>query len=645
MSRCLHLRLLAASVALAASACADGGARGPQDPAPVVEPAGYLGPTLALDAPSPGAMLALAGPVALAGRACDPVHALSGATLGGAPVALAPAAAGSACRAFGAEFSPRAGLNVVRGEVVNDAGERGTLARAFLAAPAYFDPEGEGAASGLVLQAGQAFLDDGDRTTLDDVASLVEAVVHGRDLDADVGEVRFASPDANGDGHIDTVSHDCVFWTQRNKRTGFEAWKSGALTHGGVFVEALTLEDGGLSARLAIRGVRVPFGVTGNLDSGCLGDAQKTVHGDVTAAAITVEAHAAVGLDATGQPAVTFTSTTATLTNLDIDIALGVLVDWTGLGSLIGDAIEASVRGQIQAALRDGVKDALGTQIAAVLPALAAFGGELTLPAELGGGSLRLESGLDLLELTAEHLVLGTRVKVRAAEPGPAHPGAPGAMRLGGEPPDPATLGGDTLALAIGDDVLNQLLHAAWRAGALDLADLGPLLPVEGVGPGTRVALSAGLPPVVMPRRDGAPGVEVGWGEVGFDIALAGERGSASLRGRLSLSVGLERLEADGEGGLRPVFAPEAEVDVEVSDVDWDHLPTTRKLTEGLVRSLLANALPDLLGQAIRPFRLPALDLGALDPSLSGLSLRIEPSRAERAGSYHVVAGGAREGP
>jgi hypothetical protein len=341
---------------------------------------------------------------------------------------------------------------------------------------------------------------------------------------------------------------------------------------------------------------------------------------------------------------VTFPSTTATLTNLDIDIQLGWLVDWTGLGSLIGDTIEANVRGRIQSALRDGVRDAVGAQLAAVLPALASFGGELTLPAALGGGGVVLESGLDRLEFTAGHLLLGARVRVNAAAPVPAHAGAAGAMRLGGALPDPAALEGDTIALAIGDDVLNQLLHAAWRAGAFDLADLGSYLPVGGVAPATNIRLASGLPPVVMPRRGGSPGVDVGWGDVAFDIALTGERGAAHLRGNLSLVVGLESLEADA-GGLRPVFSPGAEVAVEVTEVDWDHLPTTRRLTEGLVRAMLQNALPDLLGQAVWAFRLPALDLGALDPSLSGQTLAIDAPRAERVGSYHVVSGGVRQGP
>jgi hypothetical protein len=635
------------AAALAASALACGGSQTSGGPGPGPEPAGYLGPSIALDAPPRGAMLeGEGGAVALAGRICDAVHPLAAATVNGAAVPLGRAAQPGACRPWSVEVEPRVGLNVVRGEVMNAAGEVGTLAQAFLRAPAYFDAEGDGAraGSGIVLQLGQDFLDDGDRTTLDDVASVIERVVGDQDLDLAVGPVRFASPDQDGDGEIDSVTHGCVFWNERNKRTGFEAWKSGPLTHGGVSLDALSLEDGGIAARLSIRDLRVPFGVMGNVDSGCLGDAQDTVHGDVTVAVIAVEAHAAVGLDGEGRPSVSFTSTEANLTNLDIDIELGWLVDWTGLGSLIGDTIEANVRGRIQSALRDRVRDALGEELARALPALAELGGEIALPPELGGGTIVLESEIDRLEFTSSHALVGASVRVRASGPAAERAEARGAMRLGGAPPDPSALEGDALALAVGDDVLNQVLHAAWLAGAFDLADLGALVPSGGPWPDARITLRSTLPPVVMPRPGDTGGADLGWGDVAFDISLAGERGAASVRGFLSLGAGLERIEAAG-GGLRLVFSPDPRVDVQVTHVDWDHLPTTRKLTEGLVRTALENALPDVLGQAVRAFPLPRLDLGALDPSLAGLALGVEATRAERLGRYSVVAGGVVAGP
>jgi len=625
------------SAALLAAACSRGPEGGGAPGTTLDEPAGYLGPTLVLETPARGAMLkGEAGPVALHGRACDDVHALASVSVAGQAVPV-PASAGPGCVDFDLSMPATVGLDVVRGEVVNDAGERGTLAQAFLLAPAYADLASDaGAPSGVLLRLGQQVIDDGDRTTLDDVASVVEGAVGGRDLDAVVGNVRFASPDSDGDGHIDAVAHDCVLWTERNHRTGFEAWKEGPLTHGGIHVDALRLEDGGLAAFLSVRAVRVPFGVLGNVDSGCLGDAQKTVHGQIRVASIAVEVHAAVGLDASGRPSVQATSTAATLTGLDIDIDLGVLVDWTGLGSLIGDAIEARVRGPMQAAIRDGVRDAVDGEVERTVSALAVLGGRFPLPAAVGGGAIDAAARLERLDFAADGAVLAAAVAVRAEEPSALRAGVPGPVRLGSPPPDAAALGTDPLAVAVSDDVLEEVLHAAWTAGGLDVPDVAALVPLRGLGAEAHLALAPALPPVVAPRDGG--GLALAWGDVAFDLSLSSAHGRARATGWISISVGLTGLAPDADGtGLVPVLDPDVDVAVEVTTVDWDHLPTSRALAEGMVEALVANALPGLAGRTLPAVPLPALDLGALGPGLPRLGLA--DASSSRAGGYQVVSG------
>ncbi|MFT3917517.1 MAG: hypothetical protein QM704_26555 [Anaeromyxobacteraceae bacterium] len=639
-------------LALALAACHDGGRQGASGPPPSLPPAadppGYLGPTLALDAPARGAMLDGAGPLALAGRACDDVHAITSATLAGSALALTGS---GSCRTFAAEVTPGVGLQVLRGEVVNDAGERGTLAQAVLVAPGFFDADGAGASagSGLLVRLGPRFLDDGDRATPDDVATVVQTVLDAQDLDAEVGAQRIASPDANGDGQLDTKRYSCALYTVTNKRTGYVAWKDGPLTRGPITVDGLALEQGGVVARITVHALRVPFGVTGNVDSGCLGDAQDSVHGDVTVRALTLEAHAAVAAGAAGLPTLEVTSTSASLDGLDIDIALGRLVDWTGLGSLIGDGIESVVRGPIQAALRDGVRVAVDARLRRLLPAVAAVGGAIKLPPALGGGALALEAGLDLADFTPERALVGLRVRIRPPDGagGALHAGARGAMRLGGGLPAEAALAGDALALGLADDALNQLLHAAWAAGALDVSRLALEGGVPG-SPGVRavVSVAPALPPVVMPRRDGSAGLELGWGELAFDVALEGPRGSAHVTGWLSIVIGLDGLGVDpATGTFRPAFAEAPEVTVELASVDWGDLPASRSLTEGLMAGILRAKLADLLGSAMGSAPLPAIDLGRLDPSLPSLRLGLSGPRDLRSAGYSVVAGGVAAVP
>ena len=122
-------------------------------------------------------------------------------------------------------------------------------------------------------------MDDGDRSTLDDVASVAQAALATLDVDAPIGEVRFASPDVDDDGRLDQTSHGCLSGPSTTGRPASRRGKSGPVTHGPVTVDALKLEEGGLSAHVTVWNPSVPFGATGNVDSGCLGDAQDTAHG------------------------------------------------------------------------------------------------------------------------------------------------------------------------------------------------------------------------------------------------------------------------------------------------------------------------------------------------------------------------------
>jgi len=639
-----HCALALAVLATAGGACGrrPGAAGGPLPVAPptVVEPAGYQGPTLALEAPARGAMLSEGGadpwPVTVRGQACDPVHALVALRIGGVEL---PLAGTGPCFAFEATVQSRLGLTVVTGEARNDAGQVGTLAQAMLRSPSWF-PAGAGpgsAASGaLAIQIGPAFLDDGDRSTPDELASLLERALAALDLDAAVGPLRFADPDADGDGHLDTVRHDCGLFRVTNKRTGFELWKSGPASVAGVRVDRLALAAGGIEARATAQGLVLPFSVTANLDGVCVPAVQDTVSGVARVDALTVEGRADVGLDGAGRPSVVFADLTATLTGLAIDIDLGPL-DFVGLGSAIGDALAAQVRGRAQAAIQAALRGQLETRLGQALAALAAFRREVALPPELGGGRLLLEGGLDAADFTAARGVLSGSLRIAAASPAPGHPALFGALRLGGDLPDASGLSASALAVGLKDDVLNQLLQAAWQAGAFDVAALD--LPAgSGDLAGSRLALVPRLPPVLVPRAGGAPWMDLAVGDLAFAIAVPSAGGDAVAHGFLSALLPVERLEA-GSGGLSVVFGAVPEVHVEVSDVNWDRPPLARAELQRLLERAAGSLLPGLLAGALRPLPIPALDLASLDPSFAGLTLQLGMPQLYRLGRYQFLSG------
>jgi hypothetical protein len=137
-----------------------------------------------------------------------------------------------------------------------------------------------------------------------------------------------------------------------------------------------------------------------------------------------------------------------------------------------------------------------------------------------------------------------------------------------------------------------------------------------------------------MPREAGAPGLDLGWGGVDFDLALPGG-GGAEVRGTLSLvlQVGIE---ADA-AGLRLAWGEPA-VDVEVRDANWEPRPQARAMARDLVAGAVRSLLPRLLSDAAGAFPLPTLDLATVDPGLPPLVLSFTDPRAERAGGYLLVS-------
>jgi hypothetical protein len=638
-------RLLVALLAFA-SAC---GGQPPPSPraAGAAATPGDLGPALTLDAPARGAMLRTSGAadeaVAVRGQACDSGHAVMTLAVDGRPIPVA--APGVGCVPFELAHPGRVGLNVVHAEATNDAWQLGTLAQAFLLGPDYFSPApgdpAARAAQGILLQVGPALLDDGDRTTPDDVASIAERLLAALDLDAAVGPARLASPDADGDGRLDTRRYACLLFSQTNARTGFEARKDGPFTHGPVTVDRLQPVGGGASVRVTVAAPRLPLAVTGNLDSGCLGAARLTVTGDASATALLLEGQVALGLDAGGAPLVSVPALSATLQGLSLDIDLGALANWTGLGSALGDALAAAVRGAVERALAGAVQQALVDRTTAALALLAGGRTAVALPAELGGATLLVDSGLDTLEFTPQGGLIGAWLHVHPETPRPEHQAAGpfGAMRLGGTGPDLgaflAALPGAALAIAVQDDLLQQVLHAAWLAGAFD-RDLSAFL--GGAFPGASLTVFAGLPPVVMPKAGRAPGVELGWGEVAFELRAPGPRGMLVAQGTFSAVLPVDHLEA-GAGGIDLGFGDAVEAWAQVTSVNWGPEAVAREALTAELEGALRNLLPQVLASAVRPVPLPRLDLAALDPALPALRLSLGSPRLERAGRYEVLAG------
>jgi hypothetical protein len=579
-------------------------------------------------------------PVRIAGRACDPVSPITSLTIGGVPLAVT---GDRLCEPFEVEQPSRWGLTVIRGRAADAAGDTGVLAQSFLRSPAYFPttyaptPEGR-VPHALIAQLNQPLIDDGDRSDIDDIATLAWHAVAGLDWDGLIPSALAADPDADGDGEVDRARYNCLFYHQTNPRTGYRIRKE-RFAFTAVEAGRVEARPGGLDVEMAISGPAMQITVTGYLDLGCAGGLRMSAPGSVRASSLNASATLQVSLGADGVPHAEPARVEVTTPGLSVD------VEWSSLepidflfDELLGDIVDSyarSIRSEVEAVIRSEVGPLVEELLASLtLPAAI----EIPLPT---GTNLSVEAGLDWLAFEQGFGQIGMYAQIvpQAPRQGPAPPF--GAIRRDGDLPTFPT--DRALGVGIKDDLLNQLLWAAWQGGAFDFADLAGLgipLSLEGV----EIAVHAAAPPVVMPGRD-ANGIELGIGDVYVEASIErSQLGDAGAAGPDPIEAGIYvSVLAGGSLAVDHVtnrlsidVARSPQVDVQVAEIND---PGYESRIHSLLSLGLRDLLPGLLADALSGLPLPEFDLGSIDGVPPDTRWRLRNAETDRQGSYHRLSG------
>jgi len=208
------------------------------------------------------------------------------------------------------------------------------------------------------------------------------------------------------------------------------------------------------------------------------------------------------------------------------------------------------------------------------------------------------------------------------------------------------------LDIGLFDDVLDQILHAVYAGGLLEMV-LGPdVIPADqlaqyGVS-NLSVALSGMLPPVITackttPSGEGVPnamvlelgdlGIDASFTMNGADVALSL---FASLRGSVALQVTTDATTGATKVGIQVLGFDTVKTDL--IDVQSDD-PTMKELVGSLISSTL---VPMLLGSldlgSALSFDLPTLDLSGLSTMIpAGTALKINPEAIERTANANTL--------
>lgn len=271
-----------------------------------------------------------------------------------------------------------------------------------------------------------------------------------------------------------------------------------------------------------------------------------------------------------------------------------VLRDFVFDTSILPGSIESAV---LSDTIRTTIEDLLVEQMSALLPTLLdqqLAGLDIALDTEILGNPVSIGAGFGEAAIDRDGLLLVADLSLDMDVPAGAKP-TEGFLLSGAPDPRPST--SPDLAVLLGDDVVNKLLHDAWRAGVLDLTlstDDGSLdaflLSPLGAGSEASIAIDAGLPPVLVQVGDRAM---LAFGELVVEIGTpGGENGD-----RLVIdAAGQVPLDLELVGGSLTMALGAPELTLMVRDSDWgaDNETVTNLLEDQLPVELLFSLLGDV---------------------------------------------------
>jgi len=519
---------------------------------------------------------------------------------------------------FSQSIEARVGGNTLVLEAEDSKGNARSRVQSFLWSTGYRKPTipKEGIASnGLGIWLGQSVLDDGQAAPPIDFAHILNLVLQSLDVSALIDPNTAIASEAGYDIYARNVG-------------------LGATT---VSIDAI---DGGLALQARLSSIQgdLVFDCT---EFGCVllgGDST----GDFTLSSILIEADALLSVTPDNMLLVTLSNVSTTIGSLDINSDNG----WTNfLLSIVRGIITSSLITDLESLLEDALATELGPLLEQGLSALA-FEFSLDLPRLDGGEPITVDLITDFESVSFQGSppqggVLVERGGAYSAEAVTPHDnlGVPNRDRCGeggqviGLPRSAA------IELGLSDDLLNQVLYAAWRAGWLEV-EAGPEL-LGGTDLGAlgvsdlALTLSGLLAPTASDcNPDGVLRVHLGDLEISGSLSLQGEpitfTAYSSLEGRLALGITPEGLGL----GLESIDR----IDTELTVHEDDQLGA-----EALLRTVLETALVSAIegalgGGGLGTVPLPEIDLSSAVGLAPGTALiEIMPQSVQRVDGVTVI--------
>lgn len=514
---------------------------------------------------------------------------------------ITPAADGT----FNLPITVRYGINFVDLVSRDQYGAENSKTCAFLVSDRWA-PEGQRIGDGISLKLRQSAIDDNVTTDgLDSLNDVLLKVLNSTGLETQVHNALLAAnPLKPSSCDVDTFL-GCIFRSRIDYRDSAINKPSK-----GPHTTKLDLVTDGLRLKARLNNFSLKIEVSGTLDSTGWVDFEY-VEVDLTSNLRLVN----------GRPKVSLRQINS--------VSVGnVNPNLSGIGGVAADVFSFFFQNTLRNLVRDVIRDAVQQQFNAALDGIvsgldvSSLGSSLNVPRLDGTGQVALgfNVSFDTLQVNATRALFGlgagfTAPITRAGTTrGAAMPGGNTLLDINTTRP---------IAAAIHVGIINQILHALWRAQFFDASITGDTLSGD-LPDGSRIDLSMDLPPVLVLKGKNKVELHLGAARLGlvypgvFDDPLTVGLGAVGFTG---IIINGDALQFTNIQLSELYFSPEG---VSLDDNSRDVLEGfLRTLVQGLIDRSLNNALPSLpipsfdLPASMTQYGLPAnAELGIIQPTL-----------------------------
>ena len=565
--------------------------------------------------PPRAAMLKGSKSITIKGKVVGPMTSFDKLVVNGQLVT--PDAAGN----FSLPMTSKWGLNIITAELHDVAARVINRAQSFHWSTGYYklqpkDPAAMAVPKGAVARLYQKAIDDGNRSTINDLATILEKVINGTNLNAQI-------PSTLVSGKVSTP------WPLPDIK--YEVKKNGTLKYK-PFAITLKARKGGLyltgktsSMQLPVR-VTKPVGISGTVTITNL-----TISGEINVSKVSGKA-AVVSVP---KLKVSYSSLKVSISGLAGKVLSPIV---NGLTSLFKNSIIKKFEAEIKKALPGPVKSFVtGFK----------FSQSFSLPSQLGSKTIKIYSLLD--EIAFDSYGGTLRLKTALYGTQGVTSGKLGSISIAGAH-TPSSTSANAMKVGLRYDTLNQVFAAAWFTGALK-QDLSKVV-LANLKPGSlpftikslKFDLDAMLPPILMPTSAGYH-FDLGMGDLYVKAVISLGSGGGTMTAELYASAVIGAnvtLSKKNEITITLANKPSImEMELAKWTVQGAAMPSPGVVSKGL-KEMVAKVFPTLAPSIMQKFPIPSIDLSSLGGQYGipkGTKLTLKNATLTRKDNHVILSG------